>query len=182
MFSLGAAGAVAAGFDSGVPSPAADGARGLPAFLDAITANTAALLGAERRKSEMMTAVTHIDCPVIGFAPAQLPYAVPADQYGPKDGWVWAIQRITIAGFAATSDFINIYKGESTADAIAMNALNTFSVAAVGAVATWTPGRTACLLQAGQRLAFSGTFTGTNCVITSEAIMLEKAKLPYFLL
>ena len=147
-----------------------------------LRANTAALNRAEERRRQIAASVTTFDGPAIEFKAAALPYATPANQYGPKDGYVWAIQRMTVFGLGATTDFINAYKGSSTADVAGQNALNTFTVPIVGAVSTWGPGRTGCILKAKQSLVFQGTFTGADCFVSTEVIQLTLDQLRYFLL
>jgi hypothetical protein len=137
---------------------------------------------AERQRKERLALdVTYVSAPGVSYA--ALPGAT-AD-WGPKRGWAWAIQRITVSGLAATTDFATVFRGNSTAAAVPENALFTFQIATLGAVAPWTPGRTGLILRARESLVFGGTFTGSATaplVISVDAVQLAEAKLPYFLL
>jgi hypothetical protein len=146
----------------------------------AVSANTAALAAAERRKDSMFNAVSAFTPQAASFG--ALPYAIPADAFGPKDGFAWAVQRVTVSGFGATSDLITIYRGGSLVEVQPQNALFTFAISAAGAVATWHPGRTGLVLKGNERLALGGTFTGTTGFISYDVIQVRADQLPWFLL
>jgi hypothetical protein len=118
-------------------------------------------------------------------APAIVGGAVPLNQagWGPNTSYVWAIQRITVAGLGATTDLVTAYRGTTPVAASApQNALFSFAIPAAGAVATWHPGRTGLILQPEESLVFGGTFTGTTLAVSVDVIQLHVSKLPYFLL
>ena len=137
---------------------------------------------AERQRKERLALdVSYITAPGTSFS--ALPGAT-AD-WGPKRGWAWAVQRITVSGFAATTDFVTAFRGTSTSDTVPAHALFTFQEAVAGGVSTWTPGRTGLILRGRESLVFGGTFTGSVAaplVISVDAVQLAEAKLPYFLL
>jgi hypothetical protein len=132
-----------------------------------------------RRSRENLAAdVAFIETPPITFT------AVPAaaSGWGPNTGYSWAVQRITVSGFGATTDYLNVYRGTNVAQAAGNNGLFTFQEAVAGGMATWHPGRTGLLLKAEESLVFAGTFTGTTAFANVDVIQLTDAQLPYFLL
>jgi hypothetical protein len=141
--------------------------------------NLVSEMEAERRRKERLALdVSYVTAPAVSGA--ALPFAT-AD-WGPKAGWVWAVQRITVAGFGATSDFVIAYRGNSTADADPANALFTFQEAVAGGTSTWHPGRTGLILRGRESLVFGGTLTSSTVVISCDVVQLADSKLPYFLL
>lgn len=168
---------------AGMPGAAALDGPGIEADasvgLHIAVGNLVSELQAEaRRKAQLAADVAYISPGAISLA--SLPVAE-AD-WGPAKGWVWAVQRITVAGFGATSDFVIAYRGTSTTDAVAANALFTFQEAVAGGTATWHPGRTGLVLRGDESLVFGGTITGSAGVVSIDAIQLAISKLPYFLL
>jgi hypothetical protein len=145
------------------------------ASLDGLTSE----MRADRmRKQQLAAEVAYIDAPAISFG--ALPYA-PAG-WGPNSGYNWAIQRVTMSGFGATTDYITVYRGNSTGFAVGAYALYTFQEAVSGGVATWHPGRTGLVLKGDESIVFGGTFTGTTAYANIDVVQLTDAQLPYFLL
>ncbi len=130
------------------------------------------------RKAQLCADVSYVSAPTINAG--TLPVATA--NWGPGKGWCWAVQRITVAGFGATTDFVIAYRGTSTTDAVAANALFTFQEAVAGGTSTWHPGRTGLVLRGDESLVFGGTVTGSACVISVDVIQLADGKMPYFLL
>lgn len=148
----------------------------------AIGANTAALQQAEKRKRDLAASVSYIDEMAFSFTSLTAPALLEADKR-PKTGYWWAIQRVSIAGLGATTDFVNLWRADSPAGAGAgQKALNTFQIAVAGGIANWHPGRTGLLLRARQGLAATGTFTGTQAIVSFDFIQVTDEQLPYFLL
>ena len=131
-----------------------------------------------RRK--LADAIMPIEVPAIGaFTPAQIPYLQAT--WGPKDGYFWAIQRLTVTTLA-TGDILQVYRGASTADVNgSQNALNSW-LATNGAIQVWNPGRTGCMMSAQQRLIFTGTLAAGPYMANADVIQVETWALPYFLL
>lgn len=148
----------------------------------AIASNTAALERAERRKLQMAAAVSYVDEMAFSFTAANLPQALEADKRT-KTGYWWAVQRISVAGLGATTDFINLWRANAPGEAgLPQKALHTFQIAVAGGIADWHPGRTGLLLRPRQGLGITGTFTGTLGVVAFDFIQVTDEQLPYFLL
>jgi len=134
---------------------------------------------AERKRMQDLAAeIAYISAPAIAFT--AVPYAPPG--WGPNTGYNWAVQRITLSGFGATTDYITAYRGNSTAHAVAAQALYTFQEAVAGGASAWHPGRTGLVLKGDESIVFGGTFTGTQMVASIDVIQLTDAQLPGFLL
>jgi len=148
----------------------------------AIGENTRALRDAARQRQRLFEDVAYIDD--VAFATGAFPYAPPGDQFGPNVGYWWAVQRITMAGFGATTDFINLYRSSAGAITVPNKALFTFQEAVAGGVATWHPGRTGLLLngKSAASLAVNGTFTGAVLTVNCDVIQVTDAQLAAFLL
>ena len=98
---------------------------------------------------------------------------------GPGTGYNWALSRVTVAGLAA-ADVMSIYRGPAIA--LTVNPNNLLNVV-TGAAPTWHPGRTACILNAGDTLVASGTgLTAASVTLTGEVIVMESWLLAHFLL
>lgn len=136
-------------------------------------------LAAEREwRESIAAAIAPVEVPAIGAFTAG-PYLQAA--WGPKDGYCWAVQRLTVATLAST-DVLQVYRGASVADASgAQNLLNGWQGSA-GTVQVWNPGRTGCMLAARQTLIFTGTLTAGPYMVNADVIQLESWLLPYFLL
>jgi hypothetical protein len=154
----------------------ADFSLKLSASIDSMTAVMRADL---KRKQDMAADVSYIETPALSFT--SLPF-VAGSGWGPNTGFHWAVQRMTIAGLGATTDYAIAYRGTASAHAVGNNALYTFQELVAGGTATWHPGRTGLILKGQESLVFGGTFTGTTGFISIDVIQLTDAQLPYFLL
>ena len=136
-------------------------------------------LAAEREwREKIAAAIAPVEVPAIGAFTAG-PYLQAA--WGPKDGYFWAVQRLTVATLGS-SDVLQVYRGASVADVNgAQNLLQAWQGTA-GAVQTWNPGRTGCMLAARQTLIFTGTLAAGPYMANADVIQLESWLLPYFLL
>jgi hypothetical protein len=156
-----------------------DFAAAISASIDGLTAEMRA---DRRRKQDLAADVAYIETPPINFAATALPYT-PGPGWGPNVGYNWAVQRITVGGFGATTDYLTAYRGTTTAHAGAgQNALYTFQEAVAGGVSTWHPGRTGLILKGQESLAFNGSITTGPFFVNIDVIQLTDAQLPYFLL
>lgn len=167
------------GASPGIPEP--EPVSGITLELSVSLKALAGELAAEREWRDRLAAgIMPVEVPAIGaFTPAQAPYL--QGTWGPKDGYLWAVQRLTVATLAS-GDILQVYRGASTADVNgAQNLLNSWQ-AANGAVQTWNPGRTGCMLAAHQRLIFTGTLSGGPYMANADVIQLESWLVPYFLL
>lgn len=141
----------------------------------------------EKHRRELAAAVAFvpgITLPAFGAtagAGFTLPYT-PGAAFGPVPGQTWAVQAIRVTGLA-TTDFLNVSRGNTTVEAGNQNALNTFTVAVAGAIANWHPGSKALLLSGinSESLVFSGTVAGT-AIANLDVIAIADGQLPYFLL
>lgn len=104
---------------------------------------------------------------------------------GPKTGYMWAVQRVTITNpNAAAGDFAELFKATAANDVAAQqNQLYSF----FGATPLpWHPGRTGLILKPYRRLAISygaSAGTGATGVLCSlDVIQLEERLLARFLL
>jgi hypothetical protein len=111
-------------------------------------------------------------------------FNMPAD-LGPKTGYVWAVQRVTITNpNAAAGDFAEVFKATAVNDVSAQqNQLYSF----FGATPLpWHTGRTGLILKPYRRLAISygaSAGTGATSVLCSiDVIQLEERLLARFLL
>jgi hypothetical protein len=147
-------------------------------LIAAINGNTAAVRDAERRRLQLAGEVAYIETPSFSFG--ALPFVAPG--WGPNSGFNWAIQSMVLSGFGATTDFVNVYRGNSAAAAVGNNARFTFQQAVAGGAAPWNPGRTGFILKGDESIVFSGTFTGTTMFASIDVIQVTDAQLPYFLL
>jgi hypothetical protein len=98
---------------------------------------------------------------------------------GPGTGYAWAISRVTASGLA-TGDTVSVYRGPAVAATVnPNNLLNVLTAAAP----SWQPGRTGCIINAGDTLVLNGTgLSATTVMLTGEAIIMESWLLPHFLL
>jgi hypothetical protein len=152
----------------------------LSAAISASISGLAAELRADRKRKEDLAAdVAFIEAPPITFT------SLPASQsgWGPNTGFNWAVQRVTISGFGATTDYVTAYRGTFTAQTTGNNALYTFQEAVAGGAATWHPGRTGLVLKGEESLVFGGSISGGGTFYANiDVIQLTDAQLPYFLL
>lgn len=147
------------------------------ASLDGLTSE----MRADRQRKAMLAAE-------IAYLPAQaaqfssLPYEMRQAGYGPKPGYNWAVQAIAVEGLG-TSDYLNLYKGQTAAADVAGYGRWTFTVSVAGAIAAWHPGRTGLVLRGASRdsIVFNGSIAGT-VTVNSDVIQLTDEQMPYFLL
>jgi hypothetical protein len=98
---------------------------------------------------------------------------------GPRDGYAWAVQRVTAAGLAA-NDILSVYKGPPVSQAADPTNLANILTSTSPA---WHPGRTGLILQPGDTLVLAGTsLSATAVTILGEVIQMELWLLPQFLL
>jgi hypothetical protein len=98
---------------------------------------------------------------------------------GPRTGYAWAIQRITIGGLGA-DDVVSLYKGPPVA--VAADPTNLMMVA-TAAAPTWSPGRTGAMLFPGDTIIAAGTgLSASSVTLTGEVIQMEQWIVPQFLL
>jgi hypothetical protein len=85
-----------------------------------------------------------------------------APPLGPRQGFVWMIQRISVWGDQSTDDIL-LYRGSDSA--------NQFIARISLATGIFTPGSKALLLHPGEQLLFTGTgLTSTSITVNGEAI------------
>jgi len=175
----GTAATAAAGLTLRRAAPAED--DGVTLELSVSLRGLAAEMAADREwRDRLAQGIMPIEVPAIGaFTAAQTPYL--QGTWGPNTGYAWAVQRITAAPLL-TTDYMQLYRGMSTADASGnQNLLQGFQGSA-GAVQAWTPGRTGCVLAAEQNIIITGTLTGGPYTLNADVIQVETWLVPYFLL
>jgi hypothetical protein len=163
---------------------ASDGiGAGVAATLEVSLGKLAAVLDRqERRRQQMAAEISYIPgLSFPAFTSAVLPFS-PGSGFGPRPGYVWAVQAIRVMGLA-TADVLTMYRGNSPTAAQPENALNTFTVAVAGAVSNWHPGHTGLLLsgQDNANLVFAGTLAGT-ATVNLDVIQVTDAQVPYLCL
>lgn len=152
-------------------------AAAVSASIDELTAE---LRADRRRKQDLAADIAFVEAPPITFT--ALP-AIATGNWGPNTGYSWAVQRITLSGFGATTDYVTAYRGTTTAATVGNNALFTFQEAVAGGTSTWHPGRTGLVLKAEESLVFGGSVSGGGTFFANiDVIQLTDAQLPYFLL
>lgn len=136
-------------------------------------------LASEREwREQLAAAIAPIDVPAIG-AFTSGPYLQPT--WGPKDGYLWMLQRITVAGLGS-SDIMAVYRGMSVIDAVGpQNAMHSW-LGSNGAIQIYNPGRTGWMLKPRQTLILTGTLSAGPYTINADVIQLESWLLPFFLL
>lgn len=98
---------------------------------------------------------------------------------GPASGYVWAVQRLTVAGLAS-GDTISFYKAPGSSAGIQAT---TFINSVTSTAPMWSPGRTGLILFNGDTVIAAGTsLTATTVTLTGEIIQLENWIVPQFLL
>lgn len=144
---------------------------GLRAVADALAAE-------QEWRERVAAAIAPIEVPAIG-AFTSGPFA--QAQWGPKDGYHWAIQSLTVSGLAS-ADIMQVFRGASTLDASGPQNAKQSWLGTNGAIQPWQPGRTGCILAPRQTLIFTGTLSGGPYTVNADVIQLESWLLPYFLL
>lgn len=139
------------------------------------------LARAEQYSARLQAAVMYL--PILAqtqaVAGGAVLFASKEHDLGPPDGYVWAVQRITVAGLAG-SDICSIYKGPPLAQSIDPTRLANLVTATAP---TWNPGRTGMVLYPGDSILVSGSaLTATSVAVSGEVIQMEKWIVPQFLL
>ena|SRR5215469_235796 len=163
------------------PGIEADASLRLCASLDA---NTAMLRATENRRRQMALDVSYVPDPItIQFAGSALTAGKLWKDFQPRTGWNWAVQHVAVAGLG-TSDYLNLCRGFSTADAQTQKGLHSFTVSTAGTIADWHPGRTGLVLLGRDMasLVFTGSSSATALSVTADVIQVSDEQLPYFLL
>ena len=139
------------------------GAEIVARFAVAIESQTQLMQEAEDRRRDMYADISYIPAQAAQFT--SVPYTMKTVNFGPKPGFNWAVQAITVEGLG-TSDYLNLYRGQSVSAAVAGYGRFTFTVTVAGAVATWLPGRTGLVLQGRSHdsIVFGGSIGGTITV------------------
>jgi hypothetical protein len=88
-----------------------------------------------------------------------------------------------VAGLSATTDFLNISRGNAVPVTLA-NALHSFTIPIVGAIADWLPGGGGLLLDGNGRasLLFTGTSAAPEIIVNMDVIQVTDAQLPFYLM
>jgi hypothetical protein len=98
---------------------------------------------------------------------------------GPRDGYAWAIQRLTVGGLAS-GDLVSLYKGPGISQIIDPTMLVQVLT---NTTPTWVPGRTGLMLFPGDTILVNGTgLQATAVTLSGEVIQLEQWVVPDFLL
>ena len=159
-----------------MPAVEVDAAVRLTASVDGLAA---VMLRQERDRQDMAAAISYIDAPAFPLAGSSLPLLLP---HRPRVGYSWAVQRMTVSGLG-TSDYLTVYKGRSVSDAVASNALHSFTVSTASAAADWEPGRTSLILRGADAggLVFGGS-SFNALTVSWDAVQIADAQLAWFLL
>jgi len=177
----------AAGVDQIRERLAEDGLRaGVAASLEVTLGRIAAAMErTDRHRRQLAASITYIPGRVFpSFAGSALTAGVqPGHGFGPTPGYWWAIQGMRVAGLAATTDFLNVSRGNAV-PVQPGNALHTFTIPVAGAFADWLPGGGGLLLDGnGQAsLLFTGTSAATAITVSMDVIQVTDAQLPYYLM
>jgi hypothetical protein len=98
---------------------------------------------------------------------------------GPRDGYAWAVQRLTVGGLSS-GDLVSIYKGPGISVAIDPTLLVQVLT---NTTPTWIPGRTGLMLFPGDTIVVNGTgLQATTVTLSGDVIQLEQWIVPEFLL
>lgn len=159
---------------------ASDGlGAGVAATLEVSLGRLVTLLDRQERRRQQIAADTQYipGIAMPGFTSSQFPFT-PGSGFGPRPGYVWAVQAIRMAGLV-TADAVSIYRGASPASAVGENGLHTFTVSVNGAISDWSPGHTGLLLggQDNASFVFSGTLAGT-ALVNLDVIQVTDALVP----
>jgi hypothetical protein len=141
----------------------------------------ASLARAEQYSARMQQAVMYLPilAQVQAVASGAVLFASKEHDLGPPDGYVWAVQRLTVAGLTGT-DVCSIYKGPPLAQSIDPSRLANLVTATAP---TWNPGRTGMVLYPGDSILVSGSaLAAASVAVSGEVIQLEKWIVPQFLL
>jgi hypothetical protein len=104
-----------------------------------------------------------------------------AEIWGPKTGYFWAIQRLTVAGLV-TTDAVQVYKA-GIASPVGATPGNQVTQAAITNAVAFNPGRTDLILQPGDFLIINGTgLSSTSITGSFDAVVGLLEMLPDYLL
>jgi hypothetical protein len=104
-----------------------------------------------------------------------------AETWGPKTGYFWAIQRITVAGLV-TTDAVQVFKA-GIASPVGATPGNQVTQAAITNAVPFNPGRTDLILQPGDFLVINGTgLTSTSITGSFDGVVGLLEMLPDYLL
>lgn len=145
----------------------------------AVESQTQLMQDAEDRRREMFAGISYIPAQAAQFS--ALPYTMKSVDFGPKPGFNWAVQAITVEGLG-TSDYLNLYRGQSVSAAVAGYGRWTFTVTVANTVSTWLPGRTGLVLR-GRSLdsvVFGGSIAGT-VTVNVDVIQVADEYLAHYL-
>ena len=136
---------------------------------------TAEMRQQRQQREQLYQDIRFIPVLPVQAAFTQLPLAFPVTV---KLGFTWAVQRLTVSGFASATDTLSIYRGSSPADAAPNNLVNVLSES----LYTWHPGRTGLLLKPNQTIVLGGGTSGSTYTVNLDVIQVADTQLPYFLL
>jgi hypothetical protein len=104
-----------------------------------------------------------------------------AETWGPKTGYFWAIQRVTVAGLV-TTDAVQVFKA-GIASPVGATPGNQVTQAAISNTVAFNPGRTDLILQPGDFLIINGTgLTSASITGSFDAVVGLLEMLPDYLL
>ena len=146
----------------------------------------------QRRRALLSQLVNVIDLPPLDFAvsgskPKLKAYRAASTDLSPQEGYVWFIQRLTLAGLNA-GDLVNLHRTVSSANFAPMTAVHQFTgPAGAGAglgVADWEPGGNGLTLRADDSLWLdgAGTLAATELILTGQAIQVHLSVLAEYLM
>lgn len=138
---------------------------------------------ARKRWQEMAANCWPVNIAGIGGIPAAGALTlIDPNLMGPKTGYAWLVQRITVGGLASgtTFDTAFLYRGKSV-DAIQPNALLNL---VTGNSPTWHPGSLGLILRDGETVIMKGTgLTATGLIALSmDVIQVATPTLSEYLL
>lgn len=109
-----------------------------------------------------------------------------ADLGGPRAGYFWAVQFVSLNGLAGAADTAGLYIGKGPADVQLQNLFAPFPVPVGVGTSGWfsasiNPGRTDLILRDGDSLIASGTSASTALVLRFTFIQAQIRHLDRFL-
>jgi hypothetical protein len=98
---------------------------------------------------------------------------------GPNTGYAWAVQSLAVFGLAS-ADTANLFVGPAGP---ASTTPGNFRQSFTAASPSWQPGRTGCILNAGDTLILAGTgLSATQLTLTGLVVIMESWMMTEFLL
>lgn len=140
-----------------------------------IESNTAELRRQREEREQLWQEISYVPIDPLQVAFASLPAVF---HTACKTGFTWAVQAVSVAGFASATDTLTIYRGAAPYDAVPQNQRQVMSES----LYTWHPGRTGFLLKPSQTLVVGGGTSGSTYTVNFDVIQVSDAKLPFFLL